>query len=115
MRTRAEAIRACLALPGAYEDYPFDDPNFTAIRHGGNHKIFALIFQRNGDIWINLKAEPLKVDFWRDAYPSVTFGWHMNKRHWISVILDGGMTAAEICPLIADSYLLTAPNTGKRK
>ena len=107
MRTRAEAISACLRLPDAFEDYPFDDPVWTAMRHRTNRKIFALIFERDGKIWINVKAEPLKADFWRDAYPSVVPGFHMNKKHWISIILDGGMTDREILDLIEDSYALT--------
>lgn len=48
MTTRNEAVAACLSLPFSYEDYPFDDPNWTAIRHRENRKIFALIFQRDG-------------------------------------------------------------------
>ena len=107
MRTRAEAIAACLCLPGTYEDYPFDDPNWTVMRHADNKRSFAFIFERDGKIWINLKAEPLRADFWRDAYAAVLPGYHMNQRHWISVILDGSMTDAEILPLIEDSYALT--------
>ena len=108
MTARADAIAACLRLPGAYEDYPFDDPNWTVMRHAGNRRTFAYIFERNGKIWINLKAEPLKVTFWRDAYPAVLPGFHMNKRHWISVVLDGSMADEDILGLIEDSYALTS-------
>lgn len=114
MLTRKEVLEACLRLPDSFEDYPFDDPNWTVVRHKTNLKIFALIFERDGKIWINLKAEPLKADFWRDAYPAVIPGYHMNKRHWISVILDGSMTDEDILPLIEDSYLLTGPKIKKR-
>ena len=107
MRTRAEAIAACLRLSGVYEDYPFDDPNWTVMRHAGNKKSFAYIYERNGNIWINLKSEPLRADFWRDAYASVVPAYHMNKRHWISVILDGSMAEEDILALISDSYALT--------
>lgn len=109
MKTRAEAIAACMHLPGVYEDYPFDDPGWTCMRHGANRKIFAFIFERNGRIWINVKAEPLKADFWRDAFAAVAPAYHMNKRHWISIILDGSMDEADIRMLIEDSYRLTAP------
>ena len=114
MLTRSEAIEACLRLPDAFEDYPFKDSVTTAMRHKSNMKIFALILERNGKIWINLKAEPLKADFWRDAYSAVVPGWHMNKRHWISVILDGSMADGDILPLIEDSYELTGPKKRKR-
>ena len=107
MRSREEVIAACLEFPDAFEDYPFDDLNWTAMRHKTNRKTFAFICEREGLIWINLKAEPLKADFWRDAFSAVVPAYHMNKRHWISVILDGSMSDADIIMLIRDSYELT--------
>ena len=107
MITRADVIAACLAFPDAYEDYPFDDPGWTAMRHRTNHKSFAFICEREEKIWINLKAEPLMADFWKSAFPAVVPAYHMNKTHWVSVILDGSMTDEEIMQLIADSYALT--------
>ena len=44
MDVRKQLIDYCLTLPGAYEDYPFDDFNWTVMRHGYNKKTFALIF-----------------------------------------------------------------------
>ncbi|MGI6012867.1 MAG: MmcQ/YjbR family DNA-binding protein [Oscillospiraceae bacterium] len=115
MTTRAEAIAVCLTLPFVYEDYPFDDPNWTAIRHQRNRKIFALIFEREGKIWINVKADPQWGALWRNAYPAVVPGYHMNKQHWISIILDGSMEEADIWRLIRDSYSLTAPKRNKER
>jgi predicted DNA-binding protein (MmcQ/YjbR family) len=109
MVSREEAIAACLAFPFTYEDYPFHDPNWAVIRHCENQKNFAMIFQREGQIWINVKAEPLWGDFWRNAYSAVVPAYHMNKRHWVSIILDGSMTDNEILRLIQDSFCLTAP------
>ena len=114
MRTRAEAIAACLRLSGVYEDYPFDDPNCTVMRHAGNKKSFAYIYERNGNIWINLKAEPLRADFWRDAYASVVPAYHMNKRHWVSIILDGSMSEEQVFQLIAESYALSQSKRASR-
>lgn len=114
MRTRAEAIAACLRLPGAYADYPFGDPGWTVMRHAGNARSFAHIYARQGALWINLKAEPMKAAFWRDAYPAVEPAYHMNKRHWIGVRLDGGMPDADILALIEDSYLLTRGKPGSK-
>ena len=48
-------------------------------------------------------------EHWRGTYPAVRPGYHMNKQHWITVILDGSMTDEEVLPLIADSWALTAP------
>lgn len=109
MQTREDAVAACLALGGCYEDYPFADPNWTVMRHYGNRRTFALIFEREGKIWVNVKAEPMWGEHWRRTYPAVVPGYHMNKRHWISIILDGSMSEEEILPLIAESWALTAP------
>lgn len=109
MLTRKEAISACLDFPDAYEDYPFDDINWTIMRHKSNRKMFAAIFQREGRIWINIKAEPAWGDFWRSCFPAVVPGYHMNKLHWLSIILDGSMADDEIMRLVGDSYDLTAP------
>ena len=115
MTTREQAVAACLELPFAYADEPFHDPNWTVIRHRENQKIFAMVFEREGRIWINVKAEPMWADFWRSAYDAVVPGYHMNKRHWISIILDGSMAQADICRLISDSYALTAPKSTKKR
>jgi len=107
MQTRADAIAACLVLPDAYEDYPFDDPGWTVMRHKTNKKSFAFIYEREGKIWINLKAEPMMADFWKSAFAAVVPAYHMNKTHWVSVILDGSMQDDEVMQLIRDSYHLT--------
>ena len=56
MPSRAEVIALCQRLPDSYEDYPFDDPNWTVMRHKSNHKAYAFIFERQGHLWINVKA-----------------------------------------------------------
>ena len=63
MTERKEAIACCLALKNVYEDYPFHDPNWSVMRHKENQKVFALIYERNGQIWINVKCDPE----WRDS------------------------------------------------
>lgn len=112
MLTRQEAISACMALPFAVEDYPFHDDNWTVMRHLGNGKIFAMIFSREDRIWINVKVDPAKGDLWRSAFSAVVPAYHMNKQHWVSIILDGTMEEADILMLLSDSHALTAP---KRK
>ena len=114
MTSRQEAVDACLTLPGAYEAYPFDDPNWTVMRHGSNHKVFAMIFERQGRMWINVKAEPMAVLLWQQIFPAVVPAYHMNKEHWVSIILDGSMQDGEIMRLVEDSYRLTRPKDKKR-
>ena len=115
MTTLREAIDACLTLPDSYEDYPFGLDSWAVIRRHTNKKMFASVYEREGRIWINVKAEPNWGDFWKTVYPAVVPAYHMNKLHWISIILDGSMTDAEILHLIDDSYKLTAPKTKKAK
>ncbi len=107
MKTRKEAIAFCLTLPDVYEDYPFHDDNWTLMRHKGTAKTFATIYERQGNIWLNLKCDPLLTSMWRDVYESVIPAYHMNKYHWNSVILDGTIPDKDIEIMIRDSYKLT--------
>ena len=68
MKSRKEAIEFCLEFPDSYEDYPFHDNNWTVMRHKSNNKIFVCIFERNGQIWLNLKARPEWCDLWRSSF-----------------------------------------------
>ena len=116
MTTRQEAIAACLQLTDVYEDYPFDDFNWTAIRHRANHKIFALIFERENHIWINVKAQPMWADFWRRTFSAVVPAYHMNKKRWLSVILDEQEDFDEkLSELVQKSFNLTASQKKKSK
>lgn len=114
MTEREEAIACCLALQDVYEDYPFHDPNWCVMRHKKNQKTFAYIFERAGHIWINVKCDTQWRDFWRETFPSVIPGYHMNKEHWNSIILDGSVPNREICRMIGESYDLIKPK-GKKK
>ncbi|MBQ2990496.1 MAG: MmcQ/YjbR family DNA-binding protein [Clostridia bacterium] len=113
MRTVREAIDACLTLPDAYEDYPFGLDSWAVMRHRTNKKMFASVYEREGKTWINVKTDPGWGDFFRSVYPAVVPAYHMNKLHWISIILDGSMEDAEILHLIDSSYRLTAPKPRK--
>jgi predicted DNA-binding protein (MmcQ/YjbR family) len=107
VQTRQEAIAFCLTLGNTYEDYPFRDPNWTVMRHRANRKVFAWIFERNGQIWINLKGGEGFLELWRQMYSSVLPAYHLNKAHWNSVILDGTVPEEEIQEMIGQSYALT--------
>lgn len=107
MRTREEAIAYCKTFPNVYEDYPFHDGNWTLIRHKKNKKCFAMIYEKEGAIWINVKAAQGWIDVWRNAFPAVIPAFHMNKEHWNSIILDGTIPVQDIERMIAESYDLT--------
>lgn len=110
---RKTVIAFCKSLsPAVVEDYPFHDDNWTVMRHWGNRKGFAFIYERQGRIQVNVKCSPEWREFWRDTYPSVTPGYHMNKEHWNTIVLDGTVPPEEIQNMLLESFRLTAP---KRK
>lgn len=111
--TKRELIDYCLSYPGAYEDYPFDSAStaeggsWAVIRHRGNRKSFAMIYERGG-LCINLKCEPMRALFLREAIPGVSPAYHQNKEHWNTVLTD--VTPWEdLENMIQHSYDLTAP------
>ena len=109
--TRAELIEYCLTYPDAYEDYPFEDPNWTCMRRRSNRRIFAFVFEREGELCANLKCEPMTGDFLRQAANAyVRPAYHMNKQHWITVIA-GACPQEELRSLIGASYVLTQPKS----
>lgn len=107
MKTREEAIAYCKSLPDVYEDYPFHDANWTVMRRRTTHRGFAFIYERLGAVWINVKCDPVWREIWRQNYSSVVPAYHMNKKYWNSIILDGNMPEEEICRMIAESHDLT--------
>lgn len=106
--TKRELIEYCLTLPGAYEDYPFDelpgDKATVTLRHMGNRKIFALILEHNGQLYLNLKCSPLEADLLRQLYRGVIPGYHMNKTHWNTLVMDSDVPEEEIKRQIGSSY-----------
>jgi predicted DNA-binding protein (MmcQ/YjbR family) len=111
--TRQELIDCCLELPAVYEDYPFGE-GWLVVRHRSNSKSFAMIFESGDYTWVNLKCEPNQAEFWRSVYASVVPAYHMNKRHWNSVILDGTIPPDVIRDMVSDSYDLIKPKVRKR-
>ena len=107
--TRQTLLNLCLTYPNAYEDYPFRDDNWAVVRQGPGGKIFAFIYERNNQLCINLKCEPMQADFYRSVYPSVIPGFHMNHHHWNTILMDGSVPQFELEAMVADSYRLTRP------
>lgn len=112
--TKRELIDYCLTYPSVFEDYPFDTTS-TVMRHSGNGKMFALISERKGAAYINLKCEPMRADFLRNVYKGVTPGWHMNKTHWNTVVMGSDVPLADLYDMIRHSFDLTKPKAKKAK
>lgn len=107
MTTKEELISHCLTYEDVYEDYPFEIGNWCAIRHRSNKKCFAFVLDKDGKILVNLKCDPQWTQFWRSAFDAVIPGYHMNKTHWNSVIIDGTIPDEDLCRMIRESYELT--------
>ena len=114
MLTREEVIEYGLSFPGTYTDAPFHDDNWQLVRVQGSKKAFLWTYERNGYININVKADPEWRDFWRNAYDSVLPGWHQNKEHWNTIILDGSVPVEDIKNMIKESYNLVTDSPSKR-
>lgn len=104
MTTRQQALDYGLSLPDTYWDAPFHDENWQLVRLRKNKKAFLWTYERNGQLCINLKVDPEWREFWRSAYRSVLPGYHQNKEHWNTVILDGTVPREVIEQMIAESY-----------
>ncbi|GAA1193213.1 MmcQ/YjbR family DNA-binding protein [Prauserella alba] len=93
---------ACLALTGAGEEFPFDE-HLSVFKVSG--KMFALSALGRRPLSVNLKCDPELALQLRASYPAITPGWHMNKRHWNTVVLDDGSLPEQlILDLVEDSY-----------
>jgi predicted DNA-binding protein (MmcQ/YjbR family) len=102
MTTELEQLRAALlARPGAYEDFPFG-PDPLVIKVGG--KMFALVSLGAAPLSLALKCDPAHAEMLRAAYPAIQPGYHLNKRHWNTILLDGSVPAETLQALIAESY-----------
>ena len=110
MKTREQALKYGLSFPDTYLDAPFHDNNWQLVRFSGNDKAFLWTYEKDGYVNLNVKVEPDKAWFWRDAYSSVIPGYHQNKEHWNTIILDGSIPEKDIKLMIRDSYALISYN-----
>ena len=114
MKTREEAIAYGLSFADTYQDAPFHDTNWQLVRYKGNRKAFLWTYEKDGCICLNVKVDPEKALFWRRIYQSVVPGYHQNKDHWNTVILDGSIPDKDVKMMIAESYDLISDNPSKR-
>ncbi|MGN0424800.1 MAG: methylated-DNA--[protein]-cysteine S-methyltransferase [Acetatifactor sp.] len=114
MTTREEALAYALSFPKTYQEAPFHDFNWQLVRVEGSKKAFLWTYERDGYINLNVKVSPEWRDLWRSTYPSVLPGYHQNKEHWNTIILDGTIPTEEIKRMIAESYDLVAGSTTER-
>ena len=101
-----------LSKPAAEEDFPFDTTTLVLKVSG---KMFALLGIDQEPLRINLKCDPLKAELLRERYPAILPGYHMNKRHWNTVVLDGSLGDKMVRELIDESYALVVRGLPKAR
>ena len=114
MKTREEVLKFGLSFPDTYQDAPFHDENWQLVRFKGNKKVFLWTYEKDGFLNLNLKVDTDKAFFWRDVYASVIPGYHQNKEHWNTVIMDGSIPDEDVKTMIAESYDLISDSPAKR-
>jgi len=107
----ADFCAACLALPHAEETTPFG-PDVLVYKVAG--KMFALTVPEDHPPTANLKCDPDRAIELRDRYEEVQPGYHMNKRHWNTITLEGRLPNALIEELIRHSYELVVASLPKK-
>jgi predicted DNA-binding protein (MmcQ/YjbR family) len=107
----AELRGWCLAHSGAVEDFPFG-PEHSVFKVAG--KMFALSTLESTPLEVSAKCEPELALQLRDTYTAIRPGYHLNKRHWNTITLDGSLSDQLVRELIADSYDLVVSALPKR-
>ena len=90
-----------LSKKGSYKDFPFGP---EAAVYKVCNKMFAIMNHDDGIYSLNLKCDPDDAEVLRSIFNAVKPGYHMNKRHWNSVYLDGSIPEGAVCQMIDDSY-----------
>jgi predicted DNA-binding protein (MmcQ/YjbR family) len=107
----AELRRWCLAQSGASETFPFG-PDHSVFKVAG--KMFALSALDRTPLEVSAKCEPDLAVQLRDSYSAIRPGYHLNKRHWNTITLDGSLSDQVVRDLIEDSYDLVVSALPKR-
>ena len=107
----SELRRWCLHHAGAIEDFPFG-PEHSVFKVAG--KMFALSSLERAPLEVSVKCEPELADQLRHSYEAIRPGYHLNKRHWNTITLDGSLSDQLVRDLIEDSYDLVVSALPKR-
>ena len=109
---RAAALAVCRSLAGADEEFPFG-PEAAVFKVAG--KVFAIlsVFDQPGSI--SLKCDPAFAPVLREQYAAVTAGYHLDKRHWNTVQLDGSVPREVLEDWIQDSFELVVAKLPKAR
>ena len=110
--TAEELRRWCLGRPGAVEEFPFT-PEVSVFKVAG--KMFALSSLDSRPLEVSAKCDPELADDLRATYPAIRPGYHLNKRHWNTITLDGSLPDETVVQLLEDSYDLVVAGLPRAK
>jgi predicted DNA-binding protein (MmcQ/YjbR family) len=100
-----------LSMPDAVRDYPFGEEVAVYKIHtegDATDKMFALIAEGADPVRLSVKGDPQLNQVLREKYETVMPGYHLNKKHWNTIVLTGQLSWEEVQDLIRHSYLLVA-------
>jgi predicted DNA-binding protein (MmcQ/YjbR family) len=106
--TSAQLRRLCLKFPNSEETFPFG-PETSVFKVGPGGKMFALAALKRTPLQVSVKCEPELGEQLRGSYDEIEPGYHLNKRHWLTVTCGGAATDELVRELVAGSYELVAP------
>lgn len=99
--TPEELRECCLSLPGAEETFPFGAEN-SVFKVAG--KMFAISRLEQSPLRVSVKCEPGLAEQLREAHAAILPGYHLNKRHWNTVVIDGSLPDQMVSDMVEDSY-----------
>ncbi len=99
-----------LSLPDVTESFPFDETTLV-MKAGG--KMFLLVSLDADPLQFNVKCDPERAIELREEYTCVLPGYHMNKKHWNTIIVDGTLTNKQLKEMVLDSYNLVVKKKKK--
>ena len=110
--TPAQLEKLCLSLPGSGVEFPFDEGT-SVFKVAG--KMFALSALRATPLRVSLKCDPDLAVTLRMNHVAITPGYHLNKRHWNTVLLDGSVPDRLVREMVEDSYDLVVAGLSRRQ
>ncbi len=101
----------CLSKPGVEETFPFDETTLVMKVMG---KMFAAMPTDAEELRVNLKCDPERALELRESHAAIIPGYHMNKKHWNTIIIDGSLDEKLVCELIDHSYDLVVKSMPRK-
>ena len=99
--THKQVEKYLLSMPNSRLDYPFGE---EATVYKTKDKMFAIVAERSEPVRISLKCDPTLAETLREKYESVMPGYHLNKKHWNTIVLSGQLSWDEVKDLIKHSH-----------